>query len=261
MVRASTDEALGAYSPTLTRLFCWYLKGFLTKRLHAMRRLGPPPKTPAGAPVVVYTNHPGWWDPIVMLRLSREYFSDRRNFGAIDADALEAYAIFKRVGLFGVDPDPLKGAAQFLRVSARIVEDPATSLWVTPQGRFSDVRERPLGFRPGLGRLASRHPQAVFLPLAIEYGFWEEPKPEAFVSFGAPVRGADLGDDPNTALEARLAETLDTLSTAVAARDPAPFATLLDGGSGVAWYYEAWRRVKAAVTGRRYSAAHRDVKK
>ncbi|MEL6366055.1 MAG: lysophospholipid acyltransferase family protein [Pseudomonadota bacterium] len=258
---AAAEAALAQRSELLTRLFCWYLKGFLAKRLHAMRRLGPPPQAPAGAPAVVYTNHPGWWDPIIMLRLSRDYFSDRRNFGAIDADALDAYAIFRRVGLFGVDPDPLKGAAQFLRVSACIFEDPATSLWVTPQGRFSDVRERPLGFRPGLGRLASRHPQAVFLPLAIEYAFWEEAKPEAFVRFGAPVRGADLGDDANAALEARLAETLDGLSAAVAARDPAPFATLLDGGSGVAWYYEAWRRAKAALKGERYSAAHRDVKK
>jgi len=262
--RATPDEsaraALSSYSPLFTRIFVRYLRGYFAKRLHALRRLGPPPAVDPERPVVVYANHPGWWDPIVLLLLSQAYFGDRRNFGVIDADALESYAIFKRCGLFGVEETP-RGAARFLRVSEHILAETGTSLWITPQGAFADVRAE-LDLRPGLARLAARAPEAQFLPLALEYGFWEESKPEAFFAFAPAVRAADIAgaDDPTEAAAAPLAAAMARLSGAVAARDPSAFTTVIDGGAGVAWYYEVWRRAKALAGGRSYSAAHRDVK-
>ena len=56
-------------------------------------------------------------------------------------------------------------------------------LFLTPQGKFADVRA-PLVFAPGLEHLAARAPRAHFLPLAIEYTFWEERKPEVLLAFG-----------------------------------------------------------------------------
>ena len=50
-----------------------------------------------------------------------------------------------------------------------------------------DVRERPLRLAGGLARLAKRVPEACFVPLAIEYAFWDERRPNCLLRFGAPV--------------------------------------------------------------------------
>ena len=56
-------------------------------------------------------------------------------------------------------------------------------------GRFCDVRERPVPIMPGLTRLPELAPEAVFLPLALEYPFWSEKRPEALACFGEPQDG------------------------------------------------------------------------
>ena len=64
-------------------------------------------------------------------------------------------------------------------------------IWITAQGRFADVRARPLGLRPGVARLAEIAPDALFVPLALEYAFWDERGAEAFAAFGARDPGRD----------------------------------------------------------------------
>ena len=58
-----------------------------------------------------------------------------------------------------------------------------TLLCITAEGSFTDGRVRPVILRPGLAHLARRMPGAVFLPLALEYCFWNESRPECAASF------------------------------------------------------------------------------
>lgn len=100
-------------------------------------------------------------------------------------------------------------------------------IWITAQGRFQDVRARPLGLRGGVARLPEIAPDALFVPLALEYAFWEERGGEAFAGFGAPVSGAELLALPRAErlarMEADLTATLDRLSADVIAREAARF--------------------------------------
>ena len=72
----------------------------------------------------------------------------------------------------------------FLRTTRAILESRRNLVWLTPQGRFMDVRERPIRLQRGLGALAAQREEVEFLPLAIEYSFWTEPRPEILISFG-----------------------------------------------------------------------------
>ena len=112
------------------------------------------------------------------------------------------------------------------------------ALWITAQGRFGDVRERPLGLKPGIAHLIERAPGCTVLPLAIEYGFWLERGAEAFMAFGEPMRGEDLAALARPArrhrLEDALTATLDRLSADVQSRDPARFKPVLEGRPGSA---------------------------
>ena len=132
-------------------------------------------------------------------------------------------------------------------------------MWITAEGRFTDARTRPLSLRPGIAHLARLRPETAFLPLAIEYGFWEESRPEIFIRFGAPVTiGSEL---PIAAGAARLAQELEanmaSLAVSVAAHDSARFTTVVRGSAGTDIFYDGWRRLRAALRGERFRTAHR----
>lgn len=209
---------------------------------------------------MIYTNHPSWWDPAVFAVLTTRFFDGRRGYGPIDADALARYRFMARIGLFGVDPTGARGGARFLCTSLRILADPASLLWITPEGRFTDPRERPVRLRPGLAHLARRSPGAVFVPMALEYVFWSERRPEALCRFGLPLTAEDgrCHDVAGWAalLTERLGATMDALASDAISRDPQRFRILLGGRAGIGGVYDLWRRLRAALRNERFRPEH-----
>jgi hypothetical protein len=57
-------------------------------------------------------------------------------------------------------------------------------------------------------------------------------------------------------LEHALTMTLDRLSEDVKARDPARFRSVFEGERGVGGIYDGWRRMIAALRGRRFDPSH-----
>lgn len=238
-----------------TRFFRRHMNGLRLAR-------GRGPSLPPGAgPLVVYTNHPAWWDAAVGLLAADRLLPAYESYAPIDAEMLRSYRVFGRIGAFGIDLDSPRGAAAFLSASADVLAQPNRALWVTAQGRFADVRERPLGLRAGVARLPELAPDAWFLPLAFEYAFWVERGAEAFMAFGAPIRGRDLLALPREArrrrLEGDLTQVLDSLSAEVRSRDPGRFEPILDGKPGIGGIYDGWRRARALMRGEAFDPAHR----
>src|SRR5205085_347185 len=101
--------------------------------------------------------------------------------------------------------------------------------------RFVDSRERPLRFRAGLGHLAASIEHVMFVPLAVEYVFWEERLPEILIRFGPAVeinRGSGEMRRPadwNLMFEQHLATTQDALALEAQARNVDNFQTLCRG--------------------------------
>jgi len=238
--------------------FLWYLRGYLRKNFHALRlsRANPLPDL-AGQPLVFVMNHPSWWDPLVAILLTPR-FPAYKAFAPLDAEMLKKYPMFGKLGMFGVEQNTARGAVQFLRTSLNLLAQPGHAIWITAQGRFADVRERPLVLKPGVAHLAARMTTGVLLPLAIEYPFWNERFPEALARFGEP-----LIIEPGIATDTWLARitqaleaTQDALRDEAMSRDPEKFETLLGGSVGVGGVYDWWRRWKAWLRGERFSAAH-----
>ena len=257
------EEAGPAISPWLLRWFIAYSRRYLRRHFHSLRvaRDGFPPPDTARA-LVLYGNHSSWWDPLVGLVLKAEFFGGRNAFAPMDAAALQKYKLFRKLGFFGVERSTRRGAAQFLRTAKNLLRAPDTLLLITPQGRFADVRERPVQFEAGLGHLAARAEGAVFLPMATELIFWEERLPEILVRFGEPVTigAADAASRDAagwTALfEQKLAATQDALTLQVQRRDPAEFKTLLRGGAGQGGFYDWWRSIQARLRGQSFQKEH-----
>ncbi|XBQ06331.1 MAG: lysophospholipid acyltransferase family protein [Salinarimonas sp.] len=248
--------------PRRLKFFTFYFRRYFTRHMNALRmpHWGAPSLPDEPAPLVLYTNHPAWWDAATYILAGQRFFADRQGYAPIDAEMLAAYGFMKRIGGYGIDLDSARGAANFLAASADILLHDDAVIFLAAQGRFMDVRARPIGLKAGVARLPEIAPHALFAPLAIEYQFWEQRGAEAFVAFGAPERGADLlaldREARRDHLEARLTGVLDRLAEDVATRDPARFETLLSGEAGVGGIYGVWKRLLAALKGERYEAAH-----
>lgn len=243
----------------MLKIFAAYSRGYLRRRFHAVRVLkGALPPRDCPHPVVIYLNHAAWWDPLVCLLLAREFFPSRTSFAPIDAAMLERYRIFKRLGFFGIEQGTTRGARTFLRTAQATLASSANTLWLTPQARFADVRERPPRLQDGLGALAARNPNVAFIPLAIEYAFWTEPRPEILVAFGEPIfPAADrMAGEWTRILTGALEQIQDDLAAHSCHRHAVDWLVLNRGKAGVNAIYDAWRALRAGFRGQPFARAH-----
>jgi 1-acyl-sn-glycerol-3-phosphate acyltransferase len=241
----------------LFRWFAWYSRRYVAKQFDAVRLLGEFPKIPADEALVIYLNHASWWDPLAALVLLREGIPSRSFAAPIDAAALAKYGLFRRLGcFFGVEQGTARGARQFLRGAREILAGSRRGLCLTPQGRFADVRERPVRLASGLGHLLGTWEKPVtVLPLAVEYAFWDERTPNIFAHFGPPVT-PPVSAEWQAALEIALATTQDVLAKAVIARDAGTFRTVISGRAGTGGVYGAWQRAWGYLRGQRSASRH-----
>lgn len=260
---AALPDPLGRRWPWLIRLFRWYVRGYLARHFHAVRLLdaGSGPALPDG-PLVVALSHPGWWDPLLGVLLS-ELFGERDHVAPIEAAALAQYRFFERLGFFGLAPGSRAGYQVLLGVAAQVLARPTGVLWITPQGHFADVRQRPLALRPGVGHVLAQARGASLLPVALEYCFWNERLPEALVAIGPPLAVADGAQRTPEQWTAATAQALtaaqDELAAAAMTRDPARFATLIAGRAGQGGVYDWWRRLWGRLRGRPVLTDHDQI--
>jgi 1-acyl-sn-glycerol-3-phosphate acyltransferase len=232
-----------ARAPALLAAFRWYLHAFAWLRFAAVRlSCAGVPARHDGRPLIVYSNHPSWWDPAIYLIAGPKCFPGRRIFGPMAAAELQRWGFFGRLGVFGLEPG-MRGAARFLRVAKQGLADPRAALWMTAEGAFTDARTRPVRLRPGIAHLARDLPGVILLPLALDYVFWNDSRPEALLRFGAPMTGG--GETVamwQARLEAALTATMDALTDDGISRDPARFTTLLAGATQTGLFFQrTWR--------------------
>ncbi len=242
--------------PQMTRFFAGVMARQMAASFRAVRLARPGlPDLPPDRPLVVYSNHPSWWDPAFYIVIHTRLFPDKEGYGPMEAAMLRRYGFFRRIGIFGVE-DGRAGAARFLSVSRDILADPRRMLWVTAQGRFADPRERPLALRAGVAHLMARTPRAIAVPLAMEYPYWSEKRPEALAAFGTPLEGVATAAAWADRLEEALTMTADRLAARAMARDPSAFTNLLAGRTGVGGIYGTWQRFRALARGERQVSDH-----
>ncbi len=254
------DEAGPHFSPRLLALFMAYLHWYVPRHFHALR-IAHAERFPADAqPLIVCINHPSWWDPLTILMVSRFLAPRRFAYAPMEADALDHYGFFKRIGAFPVDNNSSRAGAQFLRQANAILAKPDAILWMTPEGHFTDIRRRPIVWKTGTAALTRHIAECTVVPLAIEYTYWEERLPEILCSVGEPMqfnrRHAATNEARNAALESAMAAAQEDLATRAMKRDAALFTPVFAGRAGVSASYDLWQRMQSALRGKPYIAEH-----
>lgn len=270
----STDLLIPAsYSPTVTKYFARWVRRMFKKSFHAVRVVHEHSESiaalqQANTPAIVLLSHTSWWDPLISLALHDHHGPGREPMAPMDASQLVKFGFFKKLGIFGIQPDnpeSLKAMGEYVR--QRFEANPRATLWITPQGRFVDPRD-PIELRPGAAALAAKTPNVRVLALAIEYAFWTDQKPEVFLRFepcAAPARPDSTTAWHREFLRA-MAENNARLAEAVRSRDTARFRPAFgenpgrgdsDAGPATNWFYDLWLRLRgqsARVEDRRFGA-------
>lgn len=248
----------GRFDPRFARVFAWYTRRLIRKRFHGMRILRADTAALAAleghrGPAIVLMNHPSWWDPLVGVVLATNFTPTRVPCAPIDRVQLERFGFFRRLGLFGIDPLDSQGAAAMAgHVLDRFEQTPRSTLWITPQGRFTDVR-RPIELRAGAALIAAKAEEVAAVAVAVEYVFWEDQRPEILLA-AEPVQVAKLGDDSkprravpvwHRAMVAAMERASQRLAEAAIARNPQPFESLLGGDAPrINPIYDLWLRLR-----------------
>jgi 1-acyl-sn-glycerol-3-phosphate acyltransferase len=253
------EQNLPPFSRPRFGWFMKYVRWFFRRHFHALRLLEGSSPEIHGRPVVIYTNHPGWWDPLVFLLLAERLYPDRLNYGPIDSAALGKYRFLESIGFLGIEPGTWQGSKKFLRYARASQKRDDTIFWITAAGSFVDPRVRPVPIRPGVAHVAAGG-DGLLVPLAMEYPFWNERLPEALVAFGEPIDLATATAESTEAwherLTAALTTTQDRLATAAMHRDPSVFQTLAVGREGVGTVYDTIRWAAARLRGRAFDPSH-----
>ena len=182
---------LAARSPAAFRFYVAIFERMLRKEFHAVRVANLPEKSVFQRPqLVIYTNHPSWWEGVIFLFLahrlmrgSQGLHAHRRRHGRALWLHWADRRLRRRAGT------PRRARCISSRPAASSSPSRATPLLVTAQGRFADCRERPLKLEAGIAHIAEIAPGATYLPLAIEYTHWLEKQPELLLRFGEPIPG------------------------------------------------------------------------
>ncbi len=241
--------------------FCWYTKRMVAKQFLSFGvqdKLLKAVEIPEDVPMIIYANHPSWWDPIVAMLLQQAYFPNRTFYAPIDAEALEKYRIMAKLGFYGVRMESFDGASAFLKMTKAILNSKKVSIWITPEGRFSDVRDFSMPLMPGLSHLASKIPGVKFLPVAFEYGYWNESRPQIFVRFGSPVDSSETTAKGawNELLTGQLRQTQAELARSVQQRDPSDFQYLIASRPVRLGWYDYCRSLAAWFRGKTFDPRH-----
>jgi 1-acyl-sn-glycerol-3-phosphate acyltransferase len=259
--RERAKQAIAKRSAFVFAFFGFIFERTLKRGFHAVRLVSAAPVPAASTPrLVIYTNHPSWWDPVTYIFMGRRLFPGRPLFSPMEEAMLVRYPFMAGMGAFPINHGSKRGAAAFLASSAEVLKQDQNILLIACQGHFADARERPLKAEAGIAHLASAGSNISFVPLAIEYVLWLEKRPELLLRFGPIIDGDRLKSMPAADrlehLRAALESTMDALADLSIARDETAFTTILSGASDINPVYDVWRRFKSFIKGQRFHPEH-----
>ena len=208
---------------------------------------------PQQGPLIVYMNHPSWWDGYMAFVLNRVVLRSRfQGFAMMEEAQLRRYRFFSWSGAFSVHRQDARSAMRSVAYIARLLaERRARCLYIFPQGEITPNDRRPLEMFGGVAHIVRRCGGATLWPIALRYEFGGEQRPEAFIRAGAPHYAPATSDA--RALTAELGERLTAACNALRAEyiagEMGGYRTLLRGRAGVNRAFDAAR---AFLPGKRW---------
>ena len=183
------------FKPAKTsRFWLWVASMFffnmLQNRFYAFRYNGIEnyAETDRDVPTILFSPHCNWWDGIVLYNITHRIF---RKEIRLMVEELNRFPLLRRAGAFSVNKKSPQSAMKALQYSVDVVGDTRNILGIFPQGIIRPPHFRPIQFQTGLAYIAQnavkKYGRVNLLPVAIDYTFFRDNRPEVIVEFGKRI--------------------------------------------------------------------------
>ena len=166
-------------------------------------------------PSIIYAPHNNWWDGIVGYNLMRRAFKVRCR---MMIEEMNRFPLFSLIGAFPVNKASAQEAMKALKYSVDLLSDLKNILCIFPQGIIRPPHYRPIEFQTGLAYIAQnaakKYGKVNLIPVAIDFCFFRDNRPEVVVDFGECIEVTNVEADIDRKeytnfLAAKLTETCD----------------------------------------------------
>ena len=145
---------------------------------------------------IIYAPHNNWWDGIVGYNLCRRVFKTKIR---MMIEEMNRFPILAKAGAFPVNKKSAQASMKALQYSVEQLCNKEISLWLFPQGIIRPPMYRPIEFQTGMAYIAKNVVQKAgginLIPVAVNYPFLREDKPEVLCEVGEPVILTDANFD------------------------------------------------------------------
>ncbi len=165
-----------------------YFYGMLEKRFHGFYYKGAEKfhiqKDPS-TPVILFAPHSNWWDGIVGYNICNRIFKKEIR---LMVEELNRFPLIRRAGAFSVNKKSPQASMDALRYAVEAIEDTNNILYIFPQGIINPPNHRPLDLQTGMTyiaeKAAKKYGKVALMPVAVNYFFLRDNRPEVLVEFG-----------------------------------------------------------------------------
>ena len=207
------------FCPAATSKF-WKIVGdavfyrMLKKRFYAFRFKGAEnfhSKAP-DMPVIMYAPHSNWWDGIVAYAVCNGICKRELR---LMVEELKRFPLLRHAGCFSINKKSPQASMEAIQYAINELANPQCNMYLYPQGIIKPPNYRPIEFQSGLAymveKAAKKHGKVALIPLAVNYFFLRDNRPEVFIEFGKRIeifKGEKLDRKEFTAFLAKNLEEL-----------------------------------------------------
>lgn len=137
---------------------------------------------------IIYAPHDNWWDGIVGYNLCRRVFNTELR---MMIEELNRFPILSKAGAFPVNKKSAQASMRALQYAVNELCNNKISLWLFPEGIIRPPMFRPIEFQTGIAYIAKNVIKKAgginLVPVAVNYPFLREDKPEVLCEVGEPI--------------------------------------------------------------------------
>ena len=188
--RSLPDARVGSHVRLARDLFDWFVLQRMRRHFHRVLAFKPLPDVRDRARIIFVANHVSWWDGLFLARVQRLLAPGHSLYSVMLAREFDQTFWFKWVGVLPMTPGSPSSVRYLLERLKWMSRGPKPQKFICsffPQGEIKPSFARPLGFAPGLRAVAQAMAPVTLVPVAIHIEPLNEPRPHAFIAFGAPI--------------------------------------------------------------------------
>ncbi|MBR1775830.1 lysophospholipid acyltransferase family protein [bacterium] len=183
------------FCPAATSKF-WKIIGdfvfynMLKRRFYAFRYKGEENfhSKPDDMPIIMYAPHSNWWDGIVSYAICHGICHQELR---LMVEELKRFPILRHAGCFSINKKSPQASMEALKYAIHELSNRNCNVYLYPQGIIKPPNFRPIEFQSGLAymveKAAKRYGKVGLIPVAVNYFFLRDNRPEVFVELGKRI--------------------------------------------------------------------------